>query len=226
MALICVDEDGFRGVNEREKDALKFTFGRTVGNCLIDIIRVEYDPDLARTENCGKVKNKVKKKDNKTYISMKSDYGPPPMRSGPNYSGLIWLGCFIHEAAHIWQRNTGLRQEGEGGTNYEYDDEELPELKFEVEQHASAVQDWFIVKYGVKSGLADLTNPNIYRYIWTPIFKVFEYDIKHLSGFSPDQLQQIIGVWDPVIEEIRDPDKFPGCPRGFQLKLGLMAVGA
>ena len=44
MALICVDEDGFRRVNEREKDALRFTFGKAVGDYLIDIIKIEYDP--------------------------------------------------------------------------------------------------------------------------------------------------------------------------------------
>ena len=155
---------------------------------------------------------------------MKSNYAPPPMRLIPNYSGLIWLGCFIHEAVHIWQRNTGLHQEGEGGTNYEYYDEQLPDLELQVEEHAEAVKDWFIVQYGIKTGLADMTNKNVYRYIWTPIFRAFEYDIGHLFGFSPDQLQQFIGVWDPVIEEIRDPDKFPGCPR--DLSLGLLTVGA
>ena len=217
MALICVDGDGFRGVNNREKEALRFTFGNAVGKCLIDIIKVEYDPNLIRRVVGGMVKDKVKGETNKAHISMRPNYNP---------GKLLSLGRFIHEATHIWQRNTGLRGEGKGGENYEYYDEQLLELKLEKEEHASAVQDWFNVKYGTKRGLVDLTNKNVYRYIWTPILEAFGYDPQRLSSWSPEALQELLEVWRPVIREIRDPSKFPECPRGLQLKLGLLTVGA
>ena len=40
MELICTDQNGFRRVNNREADALRYTFGISVGSYLINIIKV------------------------------------------------------------------------------------------------------------------------------------------------------------------------------------------
>ena len=55
MELICTDEEGFRPVNKREAEVLKYTFGIAVGNFLINIIKIEYDPLLAKTGKGGRV---------------------------------------------------------------------------------------------------------------------------------------------------------------------------
>ena len=230
-------QNQFRRVNEREKDALRFTFGHVVGKCLIDIIKVEYDPSLVQEPHFGEVKDKVKGKYNKAHISMQSDYDPESY----DMNGLWWLAYFIHEAAHIWQRNTGLHQEGrkERSKDYTYYRQQLPGLTLKVEEHAEAVKDWFFVNYGIDTGLVDLKNHNQTDWLWKVILEAFGFEGGDLPprtdpqngresavNVGLDALQELTEIWDPVIEEIRDPDKFPGCPRGFQLKLGLMAVGA
>ena len=124
----------FRPVNKREAEVLKFTFGTIVGSFLINIIRIGYDstlPSDART-----ISN--------TQILLKPDYNPEHLR---------WLGNFIHEAVHIWQRNTGRHREGVPGENYEYNLPQLHSLGLKIEEHAMAVQHWFNVNYGIKHSL-------------------------------------------------------------------------
>ena len=137
MELICPDEEGFRPVNDRETDALEYTFGVEVGNFLIDIIKIEYDPILVTIPKKGRVRTD-------TEIKLRSEYNPENLR---------WLGIFIHEAAHIWQRETKRHRTGESGKNYRYSKAQVRTLNLEKEQHARAVQDWFYVNYGIKSGL-------------------------------------------------------------------------
>ena len=127
-------DNQFRSVNDREAEVLKFTFGTIVGNFLINIIRIKYDatiPSGART-----ISN--------TQILLKPDYNPEHLR---------WLGNFIHEAAHIWQWNTGRHRDGVPGENYAYDLTQLHSLDLKIEEHAMAVQHWFNVNYGIEHSL-------------------------------------------------------------------------
>ena len=144
MELICTDRNGFRSVNDREAYALRYTFGVMVGSFLINTIKIKYDPPLLDESRDGRVISK-------TEILMQSNY---------NSEGLDWLGGFIHEVTHIWQRNTGLHREGKSGENYEYDYKQLLSLDLEIEEHARAVQDWFYVSYGFEHRLI---GPGIHR---------------------------------------------------------------
>ena len=202
MDLICVDEDGFRPVNGREADALRFTFALEVGNWLINKIKVEYDPNLARKDYDGFVKGKVKGKINKTHISMKSEYNP---------ENLKWLGLFIHEATHIWQRNAIRHREGveERPRDYTYYYTQLPDLKLKSEEHADAVRHWFYVTYGITKGLAGGEKQMSREEVWERMLKAFGFDPADKPNLGEDVLKQLLEIWRPVIEEIRDPDHLP-----------------
>ena len=210
MGLTCVKGDGFRRVNEREKDALTFTFAKAVGDYLIDIIRIEYDPTLARTGFSGAVKGEINGKTNKTHISMRSDYNP---------ENLSWLGTFIHEAVHIWQRNTGLHQEGraEQPRDYTYYYTDLPTLELKVEEHAEAVKTWFYVTYGLIKGLKNWSYEADRIWLWQRALEGFGFDPQDapIVKLELDALQKLLDIWIPVIEEIRDQDLVPALrPKG------------
>ena len=197
MELICADETGFRSVNDREAEALKYTFGVAVGNRLIKIIRVKIDPDLLRRGYLAVVENTVHGKFNQTEIKMRSDY---------SVENLWWLGVFIHEAVHIWQRNTGLHRGGtrEKPRDYRYYHHQLPDLILKVEEHATAVQDWFYVNYGVKNGLVDGSYQITRLWLWRKILLAFGQDNPRVN-LGLEELQQLVAMWAPVINEIRDP---------------------
>ena len=195
MELICTDRNGFRRVNKREADALKYTFGVSVGSFLIYIINIEYDPTLAKISKKGRVRTDRE-------IQMRSDYDPENLR---------WLGVFIHEAVHIWQRETDRHQEGTGGEDYTYNYTQLPTLKLKIEEHAKAVQDWFYVNYGIESGLIGRTNQIDSEWVWRQILKAFGFDWDDSADvrLGLDELQRLVKRWTPVIEEIRDPKHLP-----------------
>jgi hypothetical protein len=195
MELICTDRNGFRRVNDREADALKYTFGVSVGSFLIGIINIEYDPTLAKISKKGRVRTDRE-------IQMRSDYDPENLR---------WLGVFIHEAVHIWQRETDRHQEGTGGEDYIYNYTQLPTLKLKIEEHAKAVQDWFYVNYGIESGLIGRTNQIDSEWVWRQILKAFGFDWDDSADvrLGLDELQRLVKRWTPVIEEIRDPQYLP-----------------
>ena len=193
MELICVKRDGFRRVNEREKDTLRFTFAKAVGDYLIDIIKIEYDPSLAAIRKKGRVRNDKE-------IQMRSDYNP---------ENLKWMGVFIHEAVHIWQRETDRHREGKGGENYEYKHTQLPDLELEVEEHASAVQHWFYVTYGITKGLVDAPGQPSREWVWGKILEAFGFDKNDVAAFQSDVLKQLLEIWRPVIEDIRNRDHVP-----------------
>ena len=194
MNLFCVDKDGFRRVNDREREALIYTFGTDVGGFLVRIIRIEYDPNLITFGKRGKRGRVV----NDREIKMRSEYDPELLR---------WLGIFIHEAAHIWQRETECHRGGEGGKNYDYLENQLLSLELEREEHASAVQDWFYVNYGIDSGMIDGKRQVDGPWLWQRILPVFGRD----PDTDPDawsdapKLRTYIGAsYDRVITEIRD----------------------
>ena len=196
MELICVDEKGFRPVNNREARALIFTFGVEVGCFLIDIIKIEYDPRVVERGKHGRVVNDRE-------IKMRSEYNPEILR---------WLGIFIHEATHIWQRETGCHRGGEGGKNYRYYKEQLPYLNLEREEHAEAVEDWFYVNYGIESSMINAPNQITTLWAWWKILPVFKRDPATdpaVNNASLGDLQYLLGLWNPVLKEIRDPRYLP-----------------
>jgi len=116
--LKFVDPTGLRAANNREAKALRFAFGEDVGNFLINTIDIRFDP------------------------SVRGGLVPAgtfsEIRLNPNYNSesLFWLGVFIHEAAHIWQKNTNRHWDGTGGVDYDYNASQLASLDLEREEHA------------------------------------------------------------------------------------------
>lgn len=190
MELICVDRNGFRSVNNREADALRYTFGISVGSYLINIIKVGYDPGMLIEKAYGRTISK-------TQVLLQSNY---------NSVSLFGLGVFIHEAAHIWQRNTGLHQGGKAGQDYDYNSTQLLDLKLDKEEHAEAVQDWFHLNYGIEYHLIG-GGPNRidWESIQKPILKVMGFDLNDNLG-KPDVLRFVKHYYARLIEEIRNPD--------------------
>ena len=165
MELLCT-YSGVRRVNNREAKALEYTFGKDVGKFLIDTIEIEYSPDLAKGDKRGyflPVRSEYPYI-NASKIKMRSDYNPENLR---------WLGVFIHETAHAWQANTwkhlGVATWWKVWGDYDYNREQLVSVELGREEFPSAVQDWFYVKYGIKSGLIGKKNQVSSNWVWNRI---------------------------------------------------------
>ena len=151
--LAFIDPTGLRPVDEIERDALTFTFGDDVGNYLADLIDIQFDENV----ETGRVPNYVDGKRNVSRIEFNPAYGD---------DSRFWLGTFIHEATHIWQRNTGLHR-GRADGDYEYTLDQLHSLDLNIEEHASAVQQWFIANYAYTHGLiGDAPGQVPADYVW------------------------------------------------------------
>ena len=183
------------GVNELEADALRFTFGSEVGGFLIGKIEIELHPDVRG----GQVPNK----ENLTKILLNSDY---------NRERLKWLSIFIHEATHIWQRNTGRHREGKGGEDYPYDKDDLESVeKLKVEQHAKAVQDWFTAFWGNMHNLiGDGYNQLPADFVWYRTLGKLGFDKGQIERMSRIQkLSEIQKAYSGVYFEIQNPVHLP-----------------
>ena len=216
MELICTDANGLRPVNDLEIEALEFTFGEEVGNWLIDIIRIRYDPSLIKEGFSGLVPYEVNGKINLTQINMASDYIP---------GNLWWFGSFIHEATHIWQLNTCRHLKGvyapSRNDKYNVDNfacvlevERHPDLVLKVEQHAKALEHWFFATYGREYNLLDEEYQITSAWVWG---KILEYSENSAAGKTSGEtnlarLQDVNRVWQPLIEEIQDPTHIPDIP--------------
>ena len=202
MELICIDANGHRRVNNLEIKALEFTFGKEVGNWLIGIIKIKYNPRLILRNRSGEVAEKVNGKTNRFEITIGSDYIP---------GNLWWLGSFIHEATHIWQLNTCRHLEGIDAQDkeYEYNARKFPDLK--VEQHAKAVEHWFFADYGSTCNLLDKPYQMKRTWLWDEIRRVSVSSVPDLAKLD-DPVEVINDIWKPVIEEIRDPTHIPDIP--------------
>ena len=207
MELICTDQNGNRPVNDREAEALEYTFGVGVGSFLIDTIKVKYDPAILPEKRGGRVISN-------TQILLQSNY---------NSEGLNWLGGFIHEAAHIWQRNTGRHRGGKGGENYTYGYNQLLSLELEREEHAEAVEHWFYVNYGIEYGLIGaganrLTFGEIRNFILGVMGVDPGYQSEVKMGIA-DLLRFVKKYYARLIEEIRNPELLlpmaPGLGQNF-----------
>ncbi len=135
--LKFIDPTGLRarGVNWREENALIHTFGEDVGKFLSGIIDIDFDENVLG----GQVPENTL-----SLILLKINY---------NSANLTDLSTFIHEATHIWQRNTGRYRDGVGDEekDYRYYYTQLSTLNLKHEEHATAVGDWFFVSYGLQN---------------------------------------------------------------------------
>ena len=130
--LKFIDPTGLRAVNQTEREALIFTFGEDIGNYLAGAIDIE----IRDLDVLGKVPGRSTSK-----IYLKTGYSENNLQN---------LSTFIHEATHIWQRRSGRHR---NKSDYKYTWEQLDTLELGNEEHASAVQDWFFVSYGITNGL-------------------------------------------------------------------------
>ena len=202
MELTCVGKDGFRRVNNREAAALIFTFGKAAGTFLIDTIRMEYRPDLAE----GSFRGYAPRWPNKHRIQMRSDYDPENLR---------WLGVFIHESTHIWQANTwhNIGVDVSGKQNYDYDQYQLRAIRLKLEPFASAVQDWFYVKYGAATCLIGKKNQVSLSWVRRRILEVYSHDPKTSPKYKLSWLLALVDRdYKALIKKIRDPDPPRGKP--------------
>ncbi len=202
MELICTDKEGFRRVNNREAAALIFTFGKAAGTFLIDTIRIEYRPDLAE----GSYRGYAPRWPNKHKIQMRSDYDPENLR---------WLGIFIHEATHIWQANTwhNIGVDLIGEQNYDYDQYQLRAVRLKLEPFASAVRDWFYVKYGAESCLIGEKNQVSLSWVRGRILDVYGWDPDISPKYDLSWLEDRVDAdYRNLLRKIRNPDPPRGKP--------------
>ncbi len=169
--------------NEKEKAALKFTFGEEVGQDLIENIKIGTDTNDIVTENL---------------VLVEKDYDP---------DNLDMLAPVIYQATLVWQLRTGRYTRKEGGIHYYYP--QLYALDLNAWQHAGAVRDWFYVNYGIETGVVDSEeNPAIFKRLWTKTLRVLKLDLRHRSKFSRDNvrvLQRVVNNhYGCVLKEIRD----------------------
>ena len=191
-------ENQGRSVEGPEIAALILTFGEDVGEFLIGRINIEFPEGLTK----ARVPDKVNGKRNVSEIHLPEDY---------NSAKLGDLGTFIHEATHIWQKNTLLHQ-GRADGDYEYTLDQLHSLNLNQEEHASAVQQWFIANYAYAHGLIG-NSPGQARanFVWTgPLHQVL--------GFSHDDIRDTrdsAKIWtinvhyERLVNQIQDSTLLP-----------------
>ena len=185
----------FRTVNEREKDAVKHTFGAVVGQFLIEKIRIKFDPKVpggrVPWDTCHEI-----------WLN-------------PKYykDDLYWLAIFIHEAVHIWQRNTGRHGSEAGEKKYVYDETQLSSINsLGAEEHASAVTHWFMASYGCKHNLVGIgINKSPANSVWSNTLGKLGYDRKKRKRvIDSEKLQIVNDAYALVLREIRNSDHLPG----------------
>ena len=119
----------------------------------------------------------------------------------------MWLSTFIHEATHIWQRQTNRHREGVGSRGYDYTASQLASGNLKVEQHAQAVQDWFTATYGVSKNvlpadgfISDPANTVYWKDVWVDT-------LGRAGASSTGNITQNIRTinmrYNPVLKEIR-----------------------
>ena len=141
VTVTSIQTTGPRGANNTEREALKLTFGEAVGEFLIGQIIIKFPDGLTRAIVPYTVNNET----NVREMHLTGDH---------DLANLGKLGTFIHEAAHIWQRNTELdfTKEKPMGITIILSANSSP-LSLNVEEYAQAVQEWFIANYAYTHGL-------------------------------------------------------------------------
>ncbi len=178
-----------RSPDEPEKEALKFTFGYTMGDHLIRRIEI----GQAGVATAGKIR-----------MVLPSGYDPNNLDS---------LATFIYEATRIWQKEVGqfLKDGDEDEDDYNYED--LYKLELTSTQHAEAVKHWFYVNYGIETGEVSFQKDQIkFEGLWKETLTVLgltrwqrvKFGKKNLGGQEGTLQQTVNNHYGCVIKEIRD----------------------
>ena len=203
-------ENQERSVEGPEIAALILTFGEDVGEFLIGRIKIKIVDDLPVR---ARVPYRVNGKRNVSEIHLRGDY---------NDQDLGWLGMFIHEATHIWQKNTGLHQgtswlPDRSRRDYEYTLDQLHSLNLNQEEHALAVQEWFIANYAYTYGLiGDAPGQALARFVWGGPYQVLGIHPDYYDPEIPDKdIPVSARIWminvhyERLINQIQDPTLLP-----------------
>ena len=194
--LAFVDPTGLRGVNAEERLALEHTFGQDTADFLAATIDIEIVEDYDK-------RGRVPKYDKHGNINLTEI----KLRKGYSASNLEWLGIFIHEATHIWQKNTDRHRGGTGGVNYDYNANQLASLNLEREEHAQAVEDWFIATY--YNLRPDLDRSGVYPW-WNTLERRIGFTYSQTLQMTDSQKVWLVNVYyEKVIFEIRDASLLP-----------------
>ena len=178
-----------RPPDEKEKEALIFTFGETMGNHLINIIEI----GQAGVGSEGKIRM--------------------VLPSGYDSNNLDLLATFIYEATRVWQIDVGQFLEDRNEDNYDYTYKDLYELELTSTQHAEAVKDWFYVNYGIETGEVSFAKDQIkFEGLWKKTLTVlgltrlqrFKFGDEHLGGQEGTLQQTVNNHYACVILGIRN----------------------
>jgi len=108
---------------------------------------------------------------------------------------------------HVWQRFTGLHRGGKAGIDYDYTTDQLTSLELGREGHASAVEDWFVVTWKIRTGKLNPTDPldiNTYGKINNLIYKQQMTQAVYGGILSTYQMKQTMDQdYASVIVELR-----------------------
>ena len=87
----------------------------------------------------------------------------------------------------------------DGKRDYQYTPDQLRSLDLTVEEHAQAVQDWFLASYGIKSG--ELGNN---AGVLNATLGTVGFSSREINEFTDSQKVEYINLfYNPLIQEIR-----------------------
>ena len=198
-----------RGVNNVERQALKLTFGTDVGEELAGLIEIRFNENVVT----GRIPHYVDfdgdgvKEMNDRRIEFNTTH---------NTGSVFWLGNFIHEATHIWQRNTGLHR-GRADGDYNYTLDQLLSLDLNLEEHALAVEVWFVSNYAYTNGIiGDGPGKLSTRYVWGGTLQsILQIHPDFFDGMGEDdiadseKIRVINFYYEGLINEVRDSTRLP-----------------
>ena len=193
-----------RCVNSVEKQALIYTFGTDVGEELAGLIEIRFNENV----ETGRIPHYVDfdgdgvKEMNDRRIEFNTTH---------NTGSVFWLGNFIHEATHIWQRNTGLHR-GRADGDYNYTLDQLLSLNLNLEEHALAVEVWFVSNYAYTNGLiGDGPGQWSTTYVWGGTLQsILGYSHDAIGRMPDSEKIRVINFYHKrLINEIRDSTRLP-----------------
>ncbi len=198
-----------RPVEGQEIAALIFTFGQEVGDYLASQINLVFSPEILDSTGAS-VRGSLL---SDTEIELVSDFNPYNVAD---------LGMFIHEATHVWQRHTGLHLgtswlPDRSRRDYEYTLDQLHSLNLNQEEHALAVQQWFIANYAYTYGLiGDAPGQVSANFVWgEPLHQVLGIHPNFYDEDPEDDIVDSAKIWtinvhyERLINQIQDPTLLP-----------------
>ena len=173
-----------------------------MGEFLIGRIRIKFPDGLTRAI----VPYTVNNERNVREMHLTGDY---------DLAKLGKLATFIHEATHIWQRNTLLYQRPalmpDGTRDYEYTLSQLGSLDLNVEEHGLAVQEWFVANYAYTHGLiGDGPGQSSASYVWGALQSVLGYSYEAIDNMPDSEKIRVLSFYyKRLIDQIRDSTLLP-----------------